>query len=174
MGVPDIFSSITDTILNRIIMPRQESMTDKSRRDFAKPEEPEPSSTDSSEDEESRDVDDDESKKRSRRYVDRGVLDQGSVNEIAQQDGSIFLHYKNSNTPHTILCDSSQQHEIINVPEKFRGLKLDRVEVAHVSFVLYSRLDGQGESKPVDSISGPKDVSAEDVDLPSVKSIKIR
>ena len=102
------------------------------------------------------------------------VLDQGCVNEIAQQDGSIILHYQNNTKKHKILCDSSQQDEIINVPEEFRGLKLDRVEVAHVTFVLYSRLDGRGQSKLVDSISGPKEVSAEDVDLPSVKSIKIR
>ena len=101
------------------------------------------------------------------------VLDQGSVNEIAQQDGSIILHYQNSNKPHTILCDSSQQDEIINVPEEFRGLKLDRVEVAHVSFVLYSKLDGRGESKPVDSISGLNEFFAETVGMSFVKSVKI-
>merc|ERR1712241_111955 len=101
-------------------------------------------------------------------------MNPGSVNEIAQRRGSIILHYQNYTKTHKIFCDSSQQGEIINVPEEFHSLQLDRVEVAHVRFVLYNKLDGLGKSKLVDSISGSGEVSAEDVDLPSVKSIKIR
>ena len=49
--------------------------------------------------------------------------------------------------------------------------EFDRLEVAHGKFVLYSRKDGQGTSKLVESIFGFREFSAETVGFSVVKSI---
>ena len=82
------------------------------------------------------------------------IMDVPSPGEIPQVGGSLMLHYPN-NTTYTINYDSSTQDcQRINLPLPLKTMKFVRIELAHAKFVLWSRRNGRGMSKPVNSISG--------------------
>ena len=86
--------------------------------------------------------------------------------------GSLILHYEN-NTEQFIPYDTNIQGcQTIELPQQ----KVDRIEVAHAKFVLYSGRNGRGASHPVDSIDGPSQYTAEQLrtaGLHKVRSVKI-
>ena len=87
--------------------------------------------------------------------------------------GSLNFYYED-NIKHTIPYDSSIQGcQTIDLPQQYQEMAFDRLELAHGKFVLYSRKNGSGRAKTVESISGYREYSAEDIGFSVVKSVKI-
>ena len=99
----------------------------------------------------------------------------GSGNQQSSLSGSLILHFRDNNKQHRILYDGSIQGcQTINLPQEYRRMKMNRIEVAHGIFFLFHGRNGKGRrSQLVDSISGYEELSAEQVGFSSVKSVKI-
>ena len=100
-------------------------------------------------------------------------LDVPAVTGQSRVKGSLTLCYED-NIKHTIPYDSSIQGcQTIDLPQQYQEMAFDRLELAHGKFVLYSRKNGSGRAKTVESISGYREYSAEDIGFSVVKSVKI-
>ena len=101
------------------------------------------------------------------------VIDDPYVNGAGSGSGSLTLCYEN-NIKHTIPYNYSiRECQTIDIPLQFQEMAFERLELAHGEFVLYSRKNGSGRAKTVESISGYREYSAEDIGFSVVKSVKI-
>merc|ERR1712154_265825 len=100
------------------------------------------------------------------------LLRQGLPNEEPPSEhGVLIFYYKDNTQTFKILYGSSNTGEIINIPNEFLRLELDRIEVRHGSFMFYSRKDGRGASMFLDSIYGVRELAKEEIGF-TVKSVR--